>query len=84
VFRGRGRYIWESLSLNFLKSVSENFWELCEIRDGFIPYLREWNLRMRIFNALDISLAAMINLSVEESCGIGKLWETNSSVSTMR
>jgi hypothetical protein len=36
------------------------------------------------FNALDMSLAAMINLSAEENCGIGKLWGENSSVSTMR
>jgi hypothetical protein len=39
---------------------------------------------MRFFNPLDMSLAAMINLSVEDNCGIGKLWGKRSSVSTMR
>jgi hypothetical protein len=36
------------------------------------------------FNALDMSLAAMINLHVEDNCGIGELWGKNSRVSTMR
>jgi hypothetical protein len=35
-------------------------------------------------NALDMLLAAMINLSVEDNCGIGKFWGKDSSVSTMR
>jgi hypothetical protein len=34
-------------------------------------------------NALDMLLAAMINLYVEDNCGIEKLWGENSCVSTM-
>jgi hypothetical protein len=59
--------------LTFLKFVFEKFCQRVERCYGVIPDVQEWYLRLSIFNALDMLLAAMINLSVEDNCGIGKL-----------
>jgi hypothetical protein len=67
-----------------LKFIFENFRQLCERCYCAIPDLGELNLRVVIFNALVMSLSAMINLSVEDNCGIGELWGGNSKVSTVR
>jgi hypothetical protein len=72
------------VSLNFLKIVFENFCQRRDSRYGVIPDVRECNLRISIFNAFDMSLAAMTNLLVDDNFGIGKLWRKNSSVLMMR
>jgi hypothetical protein len=70
VFSDLGRCSWNSGSVKILKLVSENFGQRDERCDGVIPDVREWYLRMRVFNASDMSFAAMISLSVEDNCGI--------------
>jgi hypothetical protein len=72
-------------SLNLLKLGFEIFCQLRESRYGVIPDVREWYIRMKIFvNVLDILLAVIIDLLVEDNCGIGKVWGEHLSVSTMR
>jgi hypothetical protein len=56
--------------VNFLKLVFEKFGQRGERCDGVIPDVREWYLMMRILNAFEMSLAPMINMSVEDNCGI--------------
>jgi hypothetical protein len=73
VLSGLDRRMREFQRFEFLEFVFENLRQLCQRCYCVIPDVGEWNIRLRIFNALVMSLAAMINMSVEDNCGIGEL-----------